>query len=97
MLSAKIILEQLEKVKPQLQKQFNVNEIALFGSYARNEQTENSDIDVLVNLQPSSYINLCNTLYTLQNLFPNQKIQIVSKKGIKPKYFEFIKNDLMYA
>ena len=90
-------MAELEKVKPQLQAQFYVNEIALFGSYARNEQTENSDIDVMINLQPSSYINLCNTLYTLQNLFPDNKIQIVSKKGIKPKYFEAIKNDLMYA
>ena len=97
MLSTKLIMAQLEKVKPQLQAQFHVNEIALFGSYARNEQTENSDIDVMINLQPSSYINLCNTLYALQNLFPNQKVQIVSKKGIKPKYFEAIKNDLMYA
>jgi hypothetical protein len=97
MLSTKLIMAELEKVKPQLQAQFYVNEIALFGSYARNEQTENSDIDVMINLQPSSYINLCNTLYTLQNLFPDNKIQIVSKKGIKPKYFEAIKNDLMYA
>ena len=97
MLSTKLIMAQLEKVKPQLQAQFHVNEIALFGSYARNEQTENSDIDVMINIQPSSYINLCNTLYTLQNLFPDNKIQIVSKKGIKPKYFEAIKNDLMYA
>ncbi len=97
MLSTKLIMAQLEKVKPQLQAQFHVNEIALFGSYARNEQTENSDIDVMISLQSSSYINLCNTLYALQNLFPDKKVQIVSRKGIKAKYFEAIKNDLMYA
>jgi predicted nucleotidyltransferase len=97
MLNAQIIIEQLQKIKPHLQSKFNVNEIALFGSYARNEQTEKSDIDFMINLTNSSYTDLCGTLYTLENLFPQKKIQVVSKKGIKPKYFEAIKSDLIYV
>lgn len=38
----------LTKLKPQLQKQFGVSELALFGSVARDELRPDSDIDVLV-------------------------------------------------
>ena len=38
----------LTKLKPQLQKQFGVSELALFGSAARDELRPDSDIDVLV-------------------------------------------------
>ncbi|MFM2224954.1 MAG: hypothetical protein RJA07_1156 [Bacteroidota bacterium] len=97
MLTRQEIIQSLQTNKALLQAQFKVNEIALFGSYARNEQTEHSDIDVLLNLQEASYLNLCHAKYFLQSIFPQQKIQIVSKNGIKPKYFEAIKSDLIYA
>ena len=97
MFSKQEIIQILKANKAILQEQFKVNEIALFGSYARNEQTEQSDIDVMLNLQEASYINLCHAKYFLQSIFPTHKIQIVSKKGIKPKYFEAIKSDLIYA
>ena len=41
-------LTALKKLKPQLQKQFGVSELALFGSAARDELRPDSDIDVLV-------------------------------------------------
>lgn len=43
------IIEQLKKIKPVLTKKYGVTELALFGSYSRNEETEKSDIDILVN------------------------------------------------
>jgi predicted nucleotidyltransferase len=97
MLTANHILQQIHNLKPLLETRFKVKEIALFGSYARNEQHEESDIDLMVLLQEPSYVNLCGTRYLLQSVFPEKNIQVVSKKGIKPPYFEAIKNDLIYA
>jgi uncharacterized protein len=48
MLTSDEILTFLRKNKLTLKEKFFVTEIGLFGSYARNEQTENSDIDFLV-------------------------------------------------
>jgi uncharacterized protein len=42
------IKTELEMLKPTLKKRFKVETIDIFGSYARNEANENSDIDLLV-------------------------------------------------
>lgn len=65
-------------------KSFGVTQIGLFGSYVRNEQTETSDIDFLVDFYKEkktlkNYIDFCDKL---ENLFSNNKIDIVSKKGL---------------
>lgn len=67
-------------------KSFGVTEIGLFGSYVRNEQTENSDIDILVEFYKErktlkNYIDFCETL---EGLFANFKIDIVTKFGLSP-------------
>ncbi len=47
------ILGGLAAAKAELQERFQVQSLALFGSYARNEQTDRSDVDVLVEVDPS--------------------------------------------
>ena len=65
-------------------KSFGVTQIGLFGSYVRGEQTSTSDIDFLVDIIKErktlkNYIDFCDLL---ENLFKNNKIDIVSKKGL---------------
>ena len=91
------ILESLKKLKPVLSKKYSVTEIALFGSYSRNEQTPESDIDLLIRFEKPTFESLCNSFDLLQNTFSNISVQIVSRGGIKPQYFEAIKKDLLYA
>jgi len=50
-------------------KKYKVKSIALFGSYVRNEQTEDSDIDFLVEFEQDTYNNFVNLIFTLENLF----------------------------
>jgi uncharacterized protein len=64
-------------------KSFGVIEIGLFGSYSRNEQTEESDIDILVDFPKEkktlrNFIDFCDFI---DNLFL-KKVDIVSKKGL---------------
>ena len=68
----------------ELIKSFGVTQIGLFGSYVRGEQTPTSDIDFLVDIIKKkktlkNYIDFCDLL---ENLFKNNKIDIVSKKGL---------------
>ena len=49
------MLEEIKKIlrdhKEELKRKFGVKEIGIFGSYVRNEQTEVSDIDILVDFE----------------------------------------------
>ncbi|MEO8413778.1 MAG: nucleotidyltransferase family protein [Ginsengibacter sp.] len=92
-----IIIQQLKKIKPILSEKYGITELALFGSYSRNEQTEISDIDIMVNYQRPMGLNYFDLVYELESIFKEKKIQVVAKAGIKPKYFDRIKQDLIYA
>jgi len=48
------ILEILQKEKPELVRRYGLKRLALFGSYAREAQHEDSDVDVLVEIEPRS-------------------------------------------
>jgi hypothetical protein len=91
------ILTELRRVKPELQQKYGLTEIALFGSYSRDEQTPESDIDLMLDFDPVSYKNFVNCAYTLEEISHDKKVQVVIRDGIKPRYFEAIKPDLIYA
>lgn len=82
--------------KPLLQERYTVQELGIFGSYVRQEQTEASDVDVLVEFSetPSllKFINLEN--YLSDNL--EVKVDLVHKAGLKPRIGERILAEVIY-
>ena len=90
------IINCLKENKERLQSKFPLKSIALFGSYARNEQTEESDIDVLVEFNQSVGFEFIDLLEDLEKLF-NHKIDLVSKKGVKDHYLPYIEDDAIYV
>ena len=97
MINKDIIIQELKKVKPILSQKYGLTELALFGSFSRNEETDLSDIDIMVNFKNSMGLNYFDMVYDLEEIFKEKKVQVVSRGGIKPKYFERIKEDLIYA
>lgn len=91
------IIEELKKIKPVLRQKYGITELALFGSYSRDEENEKSDIDILINYKDPMGMQFFDVVYELEDIFKEKKVQVVSKKGIKPKYFDRIKSDLIYA
>jgi len=90
------IKSQLKRMKPQLAAKYGVNEIGLFGSITRDDFSTDSDIDIVVDFNRSigiEFIDLANELEALLH----RKVDLVSKKGIKPKYFKEIQKDLIYV
>ena len=80
-------------------KSFGVTQIGLFGSYVRGEQTSTSDIDFLVDIIKEkktlkNYIDFCDLL---ENLFKNNKIDVVSKKGLSEFIGPHILNEVDYV
>ncbi len=90
------IISLLSQHKDELTKRFKVRAIGLFGSYAREEQGPESDVDILVDVDPSiglEFVSLAETIEQLLGL----PVEIVSSRAIKPKILEFIQQDLIYV
>lgn len=92
------ILATLKTNKPELLK-FGVANVALFGSYLRNEQTSNSDIDLLIDFEPDkenfdNYMAVCDIF---ESIFKNKKVEVVTKNGLSKYIGPKILKDVMYV
>jgi predicted nucleotidyltransferase len=99
MLASGEILTFLRKNKETLKEKFFVTEIGLFGSFARNEQNENSDIDFLVVFEtntPDLYSVEKKLKEYLKNHF-NREVDICAKKWINPVFKPLILKETVYA
>jgi len=63
------ILDYLSTHKDRFQKLYSVNKIGIFGSYARNEATPNSDIDIVVDLKKSTMFGLVAIKEDIEDYF----------------------------
>ena len=92
-------LEGFKKVllasKEELNRKYGVTEIGIFGSYVRNEQSDNSDIDILVDFNKPidllTFVNLQNYLSDLLKI----NVDLVMKKALKPKIGQRILQEVM--
>jgi len=90
------ILDQLRAVKPALQQEFPLRRLALFGSWARNEQTENSDVDILVDVDPSIGLRFVTLAERLEAAL-GQRADVVSRRAVKPSLWIMIEPELIDA
>jgi uncharacterized protein len=84
----------LERHKQQLYKKYPIKSMAIFGSFARNEQKKESDLDVMVEFNGNigiQFIDLAEEIESITGL----KVDLVSRNGIKDRYFQVIKSDLI--
>lgn len=88
----------MKKHKSELSK-FGIQDIGLFGSYVRDEQSERSDIDILVDFEPDkeNFDNYMAAYDYFENLFKNEKIEIVTKNGLSPYIGPKILNEVIYV
>ena len=86
----------LIKLKPFLSERYFVKKIGYFGSYSRNEQTEKSDIDILVEFRKP----LGWEFFDLQDLLEKElqvKVDLVSVKALKEQLKEAILSQTHYV
>jgi predicted nucleotidyltransferase len=96
MLSKKDILDKLKELKPLLSEEYAVKEIGLFGSFANNEASEDSDIDLLVELsRPIGWQYFTLQIY-LESIFGRQ-VDLVTKNALKEQIKDSILAQVNYA
>ena len=93
------IRKKLEELKPTLQQKYQVENIGVFGSYTRGQQTAKSDVDVLVEFAVDAHIGLFKFV-DLELFLSDQlgvKVDLVAKGGLKPALKDRILSEVVYV
>lgn len=90
------ILHKLKELKPFLKKEYAVNSIGLFGSFATNEATAESDIDLLVELDKPIGWGFFSLEIFLEQTF-GRKIDLVTQNALRPAMQDDILNNINYV
>ena len=88
MKSLQEIKSTLSKHKDYLYANYPIKSMAIFGSYSRNEQNIKSDLDIIVEFNGKIGIRFVDLADELEDLI-GFKIDLVSKNGIKDKYYQW--------
>ncbi len=90
------IKEKLKEEKALYAQKYGVSRMGIFGSYSRGEQSESSDIDIMVEFDRPigfKFVDLADDLECLLNA----KVDLVSKRAIKPRLLRIIEPDVIYV
>ena len=85
----------LKQYKPLLRKQFKVKEIGVFGSYARGEESEESDVDILVEFYETIGWEFVDVKEYLEEIL-GKRVDLVTVKALKRQLREEILQEVVY-
>lgn len=93
-------IEVLRKLEENMNdiRNYGVNRIGLFGSFVRNEQTDKSDIDILVEFEKNNenFDNYMSLLFFLERLF-SKKVDLVIYDNVREELKQEIFGSVKYA
>jgi predicted nucleotidyltransferase len=76
-------------------KNYKVKRIGLFGSFARGEQREDSDIDFLVEFEMPSFDNFMDLVFYLEDLF-GRKVELITSGSLSPYIQPYIEKEVKW-
>jgi len=80
-----------------LKKDYKVKKIGIFGSLARGEQNKNSDVDIIIELyEPIGFFKFIELEEFLSKIL-KRKVDLVTKKALKPVIKKSILKETVYA
>lgn len=96
MINREEILLKLTELKPVLYNEYSVKRIGLFGSFSDNSFSENSDIDILVELEKPIGWKFFSLEIFLEKIF-GRKIDLVTHNALKSQLKEKILKQVQYV
>lgn len=94
--TSETILATLMEQRKVLSRRYPIQRLALFGSWARGDAREDSDVDVLVEVDPSIGLRFVDLGDELEKAL-GRRVDLVSRRAIKPSLWERIEPDLIDA
>lgn len=90
------ILSKLTNSKSHLFNEYPIKSMAIFGSYSRETNSTNSDLDILIEFKDKIGLRFIDLADELEDLI-GIKVDLVSKNGVKESYLQSINSDLIYV
>ena len=89
------VLETLRKHKQVLRERYDVTGLALYGSFARNQATSESDVDILVRFGgPATSKSYFGTLFYIEDLL-GRRIDLVTDKALRAEFRPFVEQEAL--
>jgi len=86
----------IKQNKREIEKRYKIKEIGVFGSTVRGEAKKRSDIDILVEFkEPIGLFEFMELEEYLENILGG-KVDLVSKKALKPRIGQYILKEVVY-
>jgi predicted nucleotidyltransferase len=96
MTDLKTIKQILTQLKPELTDKYHVSSIGLFGSIVRDDFNSKSDIDIIVDFSKPIGIEFIDLAEFIESKL-NKNVDLVSKNGVKQKYFRTFESEIIYV
>ena len=90
------ILTILKEKKAEIFGRYPLQSMALFGSYSRGDNNENSDVDILVELNGTMGFKFLHLNYEIEALL-KRKVDLISKRALKQDFLKAIEPELIYV
>ena len=90
------ILETLKTHKNEIKQRFRIKKIGIFGSYARNEQTASSDIDILVDFEDPNFDTFIDLLSYCEELF-DKSVDLITATGLSPHIKPYMEKEIIWV
>jgi predicted nucleotidyltransferase len=93
------VLNYLKSQQEIYKNRFGIKFIGLFGSFARDDADEKSDIDILYEIEEDKRLSIFRYLKLLNDLESNfhKKVDLVREKTLKPQIRDYVYRDLVYV
>ena len=88
-----LILEKLTLLKPEIMQSYHITSLALFGSFARGEQTLNSDVDLLVDFSNTPDLLRFIELEEKIKAVLERNVDLVPRRKLRAELFEQIESE----
>jgi len=90
------ITELIRQHKPELKRQFHVDKIGVFGSYARGKQKKRSDVDFLVTFDADISLFTLGGLYEYLKEIMGANVDVVPREDLRPELRESVMKEVVY-
>ncbi|VVB62842.1 Nucleotidyltransferase domain protein [uncultured archaeon] len=90
------VIEILRSHEQDIKGRFAVRRIGLFGSFVRGEETNDSDIDILVEFEDPTFRNFMNLAFFLEDPF-GRRVDLLTPEGISHRIRPYVEKDVVWA
>lgn len=90
------IIDILRRHELEIKNRFSVRRIGLFGSFARGDEKDSSDVDIMVEFEEPTFDNFMKLAFYLEDLF-NRRVELVTPDSLSPYIAPYVKSEVVWA